>query len=91
MQAEVRQIHQGCKPMTDLPEFYVQAGSKEDDLPQQAAHAPNRKRWSQEEVATLKRGIQIWGHQWGRIQVGLLLGLDRVRCMAVRGWACCWT
>ena len=57
-----------------------------------AAHAPERRGWSQEDVATLKKGMAVHGHQWAKIQVGCLLSCSTARCMAARGagsWACC--
>ncbi len=57
----------------------------EDDLPQQAAHAPHGRGWSRKDVATLKRGMQMWGHQWAKIQVGMLLRFVTARCLAVSG------
>ena len=55
----------------------------EDDLPQQAAHAPHGRGWSRKGVATLKRGMQMWGHQWAKIPVGMLLRFVTARCLAV--------
>ena len=69
----------------DHTELHMQAtrsGSEEDDSPQRAAHAPDRRGWSQEDVATLKKGMQVHGHHWSKIQVGLLLSSCAARCMA---------
>ncbi len=72
----------------DHTELHMQAtrsGSEEDDSPQRAAHAPDRRGWSQEDVATLKKGMQVHGHHWSKIQVGLLLSSCTARCMATSG------
>ena len=48
--------------------------------------------WSQEDLATLKKGMQVHGHQWAKIQVGCLLNFVTAGCMAAGGagsWACC--
>ena len=71
-----------------FPKLLVQAnkyGSEEDDLPQPAAHAPDGRGWSQEDVATLKRGVQVHGHQWAKIQWCFLLGFVTARSMAGGG------
>ena len=49
------------------------SSSDEDDAPQQAVQARDVRGWSQEDVAILKKGMQVHGHQWSKIQVGSLL------------------
>ena len=46
-----------------------------------AAHARGWRGWSQEDVATLKKGMQVHGHQWAKIQVSFVTA----RCMAACG------
>ena len=90
VKAEACQYDLGCRPMTtsNFISSAVQVGmssSDEDDSPQQAAQKHDGRGWSQEDVATLKKGIQVHGHHWTKIQVGSLLSSVTVRCMSQPG------
>ena len=53
----------------------------------QAAYAPDVRGGAQQDVATLKKGMQVHGHQWAKHQVGWLLG--KVHGPSA-GRGCCW-
>ena len=65
------------------------SSSDEDDAPQQAVQARDVRGWSQEDVAILKKGMQVHGHQWSKIQVGSLLGSPVGQGHGPAALACC--